>query len=264
MATAQQILEIAKGELGYKESPANSNNTKYGVYMGLNGYPWCMSFIQWVFGRAGASTALPMWTGSCGSLMNAAKNRDMWVTGNYQPGDVLIYDFPGNSVKTDHCGILETVKSGYVVAIEGNTGAGNDANGGQVMRRTRKASLVLGAVRPQYSNLKANGIIAQEILDGKWGNGDERKKNLTAAGYDYNVIQQIVNALVRGTYKVSVTASSLNVRMGPETDSDILSRLMNGATVIVTEIREGNGSNTGWGKLADGRGWIALDYVAVV
>lgn len=40
---------------------------------------------------------------------------------------------------------------------------------------------------------KTNAEIAQEVLDGKWGNGSERKQRLTAAGYDYNAIQSLVN-----------------------------------------------------------------------
>ena len=40
---------------------------------------------------------------------------------------------------------------------------------------------------------KSNEQIAQEVLVGKWGNGDERKNRLAAAGYDYNTIQNIVN-----------------------------------------------------------------------
>ncbi|MCR5777246.1 MAG: Lyzozyme M1 (1,4-beta-N-acetylmuramidase) [Lachnospiraceae bacterium] len=38
--------------------------------------------------------------------------------------------------------------------------------------------------------------IAQEVIDGKWGNGEDRKKRLTEAGYDYKVIQSRVNALL--------------------------------------------------------------------
>ena len=46
--------------------------------------------------------------------------------------------------------------------------------------------------------LKPNQVIAQEILDGKWGNGTERRERLTKAGYNYEKVQSIVNALVYG------------------------------------------------------------------
>lgn len=44
--------------------------------------------------------------------------------------------------------------------------------------------------------LKSIDVIAQEVLDGKWDNGDARKQKLQAAGYDYDVVQKKVNELV--------------------------------------------------------------------
>ena len=38
--------------------------------------------------------------------------------------------------------------------------------------------------------------IAREVIAGKWGNGAERKKRLTAAGYDYSAVQDKVNELL--------------------------------------------------------------------
>ena len=38
---------------------------------------------------------------------------------------------------------------------------------------------------PSKPKLKSNNVIAQEVLAGKWGNGDERKRRLEAAGYNY-------------------------------------------------------------------------------
>lgn len=40
---------------------------------------------------------------------------------------------------------------------------------------------------------KSNEVIAQEVINGAWGNGEDRKKRLSAAGYNYTVIQAIVN-----------------------------------------------------------------------
>ena len=40
--------------------------------------------------------------------------------------------------------------------------------------------------------------LAQEVLQGKWGNGADRKKKLTQAGYDYNSVQAEVNRIVKG------------------------------------------------------------------
>lgn len=40
--------------------------------------------------------------------------------------------------------------------------------------------------------------IAQEVIDGLWGVGLDRKKRLTNAGYDYKTIQKRVNQMLKG------------------------------------------------------------------
>lgn len=43
--------------------------------------------------------------------------------------------------------------------------------------------------------------LAQEVINGLWGNGDDRKNRLQAAGYDYNAIQDKVNQILGGSQK---------------------------------------------------------------
>lgn len=43
---------------------------------------------------------------------------------------------------------------------------------------------------------KSVDAIAKEVIQGKWGNGDTRKKKLEAAGYDYDAVQKRVNRLL--------------------------------------------------------------------
>lgn len=44
---------------------------------------------------------------------------------------------------------------------------------------------------------KTEKEIALEVIDGKWGNGDERIVNLTNAGYNASSIQRIVNQILK-------------------------------------------------------------------
>lgn len=44
---------------------------------------------------------------------------------------------------------------------------------------------------------KTTEEIAQEVIAGKWGAGEERKKKLTAAGYNYSTVQKRVNELMK-------------------------------------------------------------------
>lgn len=46
---------------------------------------------------------------------------------------------------------------------------------------------------------KSNEDLATEVIRGNWGNGQDRKNRLVAAGYDYNVIQNIVNQRLSGS-----------------------------------------------------------------
>lgn len=43
--------------------------------------------------------------------------------------------------------------------------------------------------------------IAQEVINGAWGNGDARKSALTNAGYDYNAVQSKVNEILGASVK---------------------------------------------------------------
>lgn len=48
-------------------------------------------------------------------------------------------------------------------------------------------------VKPTQPVKKPNEEIANEVINGAWGNGEDRKKRLTDAGYNYTVVQAIVN-----------------------------------------------------------------------
>lgn len=48
-----------------------------------------------------------------------------------------------------------------------------------------------------YSAKKSVDEIVREVIQGKWGNGTDRKNRLTNAGYDYNIVQKRVNELMK-------------------------------------------------------------------
>ena len=57
----------------------------------------------------------------------------------------------------------------------------------------------------QLGQIKSNEELAKEVWDGKWGDGDERKKKLEAAGYSYAGVQAIVNSTA---YKYAPASSN--------------------------------------------------------
>ncbi len=51
-------------------------------------------------------------------------------------------------------------------------------------------------VSNSVASSKSIDELAKEVISGKWGNGDVRKKRLTEAGYDYSKIQKKVNEML--------------------------------------------------------------------
>jgi LysM repeat protein len=64
----------------------------------------------------------------------------------------------------------------------------------EVNRRLGSAS----APAPSAPSGKPVDEIAREVIAGKWGNGEDRRVRLAAAGYDYATVQARVNAILGG------------------------------------------------------------------
>lgn len=59
-----------------------------------------------------------------------------------------------------------------------------------------------GQVNTDTSSKDLNTIV-DEVIAGKWGNGEDRKNRLTQAGYNYSEVQALVNQKLNGTSTVS-------------------------------------------------------------
>lgn len=139
---AQARLTKAMGEVGNKESPANSNNQKYGSWYGMNGVPWCAIFVTWCDAHA-----IPCDSFKRGSYYSyvpyvvsdaRAGRRGLTVTSSPKPGDLVCYDWSWDG-EHDHIGLVATKpdEGGNFKAVEGNTSTSDNSNGGQVMERWR-------------------------------------------------------------------------------------------------------------------------------
>jgi len=160
----ENVIAVARRELGNTELPAGSNRTKYGAAYGMDGQPWCVIFLWWCFHMAGEGDAFYGGgkTASCGELLRWARGGGLTVPANeVQPGDIVILDFSGTG-DTQHCGIVVGALSDpgtrdnaliYIYTIEGNTtpGAeGSQDNGGSVASKVRYPRQIVGVIRPQY------------------------------------------------------------------------------------------------------------------
>lgn len=154
MATANDILTIARGEIGYREG--HNNDSKYGAAYGMNFNPWCVMFIWWCFQRANAGKLFygGNRTALCSTLYNYHKGVGQSVSlSALRAGDIVFFDFSGRKTATNHVGIVESVTGSTVTTIEGNTSSGSggsQSNGDGVYRRQRRTSVISCAYRPAY------------------------------------------------------------------------------------------------------------------
>ena len=224
MASANKVLSIAAGEVGYSRWDDPQAGTKYGrafaekvgnSYYGNSGIPYCCMFVWWVLEQAGM-TVPGMPTASCTALRNACANAGMIVPKmSAQPGDIVIFDWPGSrDGANDHVGFVELNRSTYIQTIEGNTSSGasgSQGNGGVVARRTRDWSVVQDVIRPAYGSDKPlpDALKKYTDLDAEaWyidpldkavragivhGNGDKLRPNDTATRAE--VAAMLANAL---------------------------------------------------------------------
>ena len=174
----QRVLDTARAELGYTESPPGSNRTKYGEAFGWDGVPWCAIFLWWCFREAGESSAFfgGGKTASCGTLLRwyAAQGQTVPVD-DVRAGDIVILNFSGTR-DTQHCGLVEytPVKGSMTIAtIEGNTtnGGGSQSNGGEVCRKIRYKTQIVGVCRPKY---KEEPMPQEKDYIGRWSEQDMR------------------------------------------------------------------------------------------
>ena len=252
--TAAAVIAVAVAQIGYKEKASNSslddktanagsaNYTKYARdfdqkypnwYNGKkNGYAWCDMFVDWcfltAFGYQKALALLCQPEKSCGAgctySLRYYKAKGQFHTSNPQPGDQIFF---GTSLdNATHTGILESVDNKQVHTIEGNTSD-------QVARRNYSLtnSRILGYGRPAYDGAPVE--TPQPVTE-----------------------PDTVPFLVR----VSIT--DLNIRKGPGTNYSRTGSYTGKGVFTIMEVRSGQGSTAGWGRLKSGAGWISLDYTS--
>ena len=178
---------------------------------------WCATFVSAMAIKCGLTDIIPTECG-CGQMIQLFQKLGAWQENDAytpQPGDVIFYDWDDsgagdNTGWPDHVGIVESVNGSSMKVIEGNM---SDSVGRRTMQVNGR--YIRGYGLPKFkgdaassgntggkpasgTGKKTVAQLADEVLAGKWGNGPDRKNRLTAAGYDYNAVQNAVNAKLSG------------------------------------------------------------------
>ena len=70
----------------------------------------------------------------------------------------------------------------------------------------------------------------------------------------------LIKAKSMDPFFVRVDIARLNIRTGPGTDYSLTGKYTGKGVFTIVEATNGTGSNSDWGKLKSGAGWISLDY----
>ena len=216
--SANDVLNVMRSWIGKNESDGSFKEI-IDLYNSVKPLPrgyavqyrdeWCDTTVSAAGIKAGCSELIGRECG-CEEHVKIFKAMGIWIEDGSitpMPGDVIVYNWDDstqpNDGYSDHIGYVESVSGGQIILIEGNR---NEAVG----RRTIPVGwgYIRGFARPKYSFSGSTGTVsgtksitevAREVLAGKWGNGDDRKNSLIAAGYDYASVQAKVNELANGT-----------------------------------------------------------------
>ena len=214
MATADDVLKIAEGELGYAAYNDPEPGSKYGRWLAskwneswLSGPSseiwWCCLFVSWCLDKAGQQCAgFPTYNTDLaltGGARNLLVNRN-----DIQRGDIIIFNWNWDDA-TDHIGFATGAISGGVFpTVEGNIS-------NAVKKLTRNLDNVQYVIRPPYSGstpkpkpdpkaeLVVDGWLGEKsitkwqdqmrtqidgVVSGQWRGNQDRLERLVSVDWD--------------------------------------------------------------------------------
>lgn len=146
-----KALAEALRHVGVKETPVN--RTSFGRWFGVDGVPWCNTFVSYCF-KVGAGYTIcaghrgpGVYAKGCTYVPTTEawlRASGLWVgRTSPRPGDIAIFNWDGGV--PDHIGlVVKDLGGGRFESVEGNTSTADNSNGGCVMRRNRSIQQVNG------------------------------------------------------------------------------------------------------------------------
>lgn len=205
----EKFVSGATKWIGTREGDANHKKI-LSIYNGQTPLPrgyrlresdaWCAGFVTAVAVETGCGDIFPRecscWymeklAGQMGYIIDRSKT---------DVGDVVLYDWePDGTV--DHVGIVVQRNGNTLKVVEGNKS--NSVGYRTIGIKSKNIRTVFRIPFAESGSGTTGGKksvdeVARECIKGQWGNGKDRQDRLTAAGYDYNLVQQRVNEILRG------------------------------------------------------------------
>ena len=272
VSMAQFILESGYG----KSELAQGANNCFGMKKSLSGNTW------------GGST----WDGSS---VYTKKTKEQNADGSYVTitADFRRYSCVEDSI-ADHSAYLLGAKNGSKLRYEGLKGCTDYKKAAQIIKAggyatsltyvDKLCSIIERWNLTQYDVAgEASDVVKYYRVRKSWGDAKSQlgaytilanakamaDKNAGYEVYDWNgkqVYPEVAEGAAGGMsnadcpFMVKVSISDLNIRKGAGTNTAKTGQYTGIGVFTIVEVREGKGSDKGWGRLKSGAGWIALSY----
>ena len=163
----------------------------------------CSSLVISAFEQAGipVKTKGATYTGNMYSVFtkcgftDVTKNVNLKTGTGLLRGDVLLVHNSKHQHTGIYCGGMKEVEASINENGKPTGGKTGDQTGKEILVRSYRTDLWTTVLRYKESITKDIDVVALEVIQGKWGNGDLRKNMLEMAGYNYEEVQAKVNKL---------------------------------------------------------------------
>ncbi len=128
---AEDVLAVAKSQLGYQESSRNftledgavKGYTRYGDWYGIPYGDWCAMFVSFCLRYAEVPKETVPYDASCPNWITTLKKWNLYSSASDtvpEPGDIIFFDWDWDG-SSDHVGLVEEVTEDTIKTIEGNS-----------------------------------------------------------------------------------------------------------------------------------------------
>jgi hypothetical protein len=156
MTLAQKVIELALSQVGVREQGRNRGKEvddyirSVGLDPTLGAYPWCASFVWWLYSNAAIATGMTNPLARHASVIRLWSDTPVaWRTSDPSkalPGSVFCID---HGQGKGHCGVMLAIGGPWMATVEGNTNDLGGREGDGVYLRMRSVSAVnLGWIVP--------------------------------------------------------------------------------------------------------------------
>ena len=247
-----KLANIYDHDTNYKDSKFDTNYKeakKRGIKIGAYIYNYCNTVdtlkkgLEWAIGKlAGKKLDLPLYldmedkdiqgetkaslTEQCNEFAKYVESKGYqagvyanvnWLKNELNPSNfdkdisVWVAQYYKECQYTGKYDIWQYASDGSVSGISGNCD----------MNYLYNTDIIKESGSTDTSDNKTIDELAEEVIDGKWGDGEDRKSKLEKAGYDYDAVQDRVNKILKEqNNKKSVTEVAKDVIAGKYGNGD--------------------------------------------